>query len=78
MQGAGKQGLVHGGHLQGLGRLIVPDHQQPVGGQALPQHLGLTVVRHVDAKRKAVLDEHTHTRIWKKQKVVDKRFRLIV
>ena len=61
MQAAGEEGPVHRGQLQVLGRLRVPDHQQPLRAQALPQHLGLPLVRHAEAEGVAVLEEHVET-----------------
>lgn len=56
MQCAGEQRLVNGGHLQSLRLLVVPHNQQALGIHALPQHLGLTMICHLDAEHQAILD----------------------
>lgn len=44
------------GHLQSLSLFIVPHNQHPLSVHALPQHLRLAVIRHLDAEHQAVLD----------------------
>lgn len=56
MQHAGEQRLVKSGHLQSLSLFIVPHNQHPLSVHALPQHLRLAVIRHLDAEHQAVLD----------------------
>ena len=56
VQQASEQRLVKSGHLQSLSLFIVPHNQHPLSGHALPQHLRLTVIRHLDAEHQAVLD----------------------
>lgn len=60
MQRAREQRFVNGGHLQSLSFLVVPHNQHPLSGHALPQHLRLSVVRHVDPEQQAPL--HTTKR----------------
>lgn len=55
MQCACKERLVNSGHLQNLSLLIVPDNQQAFSIHTLPQHLRLTVVRHLDPEHQTIL-----------------------